>query len=100
MDGLAELLDRASLAGVCLAIDAGRLRARGPRSAESIVQEILARKDEVLPLLYPTMDDLLTAARAMGWPSVTLGRVSVAATEAAWTAVAGRLSAEVRLDAY
>lgn len=48
MAGVSELIGRARAAGLVLRAEGGTLRVRGPRRHETLVLELLARKQEVL----------------------------------------------------
>ena len=48
---VADLLARASAAGLAVAAEGDRLVVRGPRDSEALARAVLARKTEVWPLL-------------------------------------------------
>jgi hypothetical protein len=52
MDGL-TLLQKANAAGLTVSVSGSHLVIRGPRSAESLARKIMARKSEILGLLFP-----------------------------------------------
>lgn len=100
MDGLADLMNRWIRADVTVLADGDKLRIRGPKSAEPIVREILARKEEVLSIFYPSTEELLDVARVCGYPSVKAGALVVAATATAWSAATRRAKAGQRRRLY
>jgi hypothetical protein len=65
MGGL-TLLDRARAAGLSFTADGDRLIIRGPRSAETVARELLARKPEVLELLATPPPAATVAADTAG----------------------------------
>ncbi len=59
---MTALLAEAAAAGLTVEARGGRLAVRGPKQAEPVARQILARKAEIMPLLQ-------------GWDSETVGLI-------------------------
>ena len=92
-----ELMAAWLRADVKVLSDGDKLHIRGPRSAEPLVQEIIARKAEVITMLYPSTAELLATARELGFPPASGARVKVAGSEQAWTTAANHVPPKERL---
>jgi hypothetical protein len=100
VDSLDELMNRSARAGIRMLADGDRLVVRGPKEAAPIVEEIRRRKDEVLSIFYPSAEDLLCAARALGFPPCITIRTTVPGSEAAWRAAANGAPRDSRAEMY